>query len=171
MTGDLPIGRRVANLRARRGMSQQLMADLLGKSKSWLDKIERGERRLDRLSVIYAIANLLQIDVRLLLFEHPEPVSAAASHTRAVVTSRRLWDTAHREVDQLIRQHLGLAATLHRKELVPMWQVLTWVYAAMAVEGVEPSRRQRVVATICQLHRRQRDHPSPVDAEKQPRLE
>ncbi|WP_157517620.1 helix-turn-helix domain-containing protein, partial [Micromonospora rifamycinica] len=30
-----PIGRRIAELRARRGMSQQVFADRIGKSKSW----------------------------------------------------------------------------------------------------------------------------------------
>ncbi|MFB9853800.1 helix-turn-helix domain-containing protein [Micromonospora andamanensis] len=62
-----PIGRRVAELRARRGMSQQAFADRLGKSKSWVDKIERGVRRLDRYSVIREIADVLRLDPDLLL--------------------------------------------------------------------------------------------------------
>jgi transcriptional regulator with XRE-family HTH domain len=52
-------------------MSQQLFADRLGKSKSWVDKVERGVRRLDRFSVIYEIADVLQIDVQLLLGKDP----------------------------------------------------------------------------------------------------
>ena len=39
---ELPIGRRVAYWRTRRKMSQQVFADRLGKSKSWVDKVERG---------------------------------------------------------------------------------------------------------------------------------
>ncbi len=39
---ELPIGRRVAYWRGRRKMSQQVFADRLGKSKSWVDKVERG---------------------------------------------------------------------------------------------------------------------------------
>ncbi|GIJ37176.1 transcriptional regulator [Micromonospora andamanensis] len=58
---ELPIGRRVAQLRARRGMSQQVFADRIGKSKSWVDKVERGVRRLDRLSVIETIARVLGV--------------------------------------------------------------------------------------------------------------
>lgn len=64
---ELPIGRRVAYWRQRRRMSQQLFADQLGKSKSWVDKVERGVRRLDKFSVLYEIADLLRIDVQLLL--------------------------------------------------------------------------------------------------------
>src|SRR3569833_115938 len=64
---ELPIGRRVAYWRGRRKMSQQVFADRLGKSKSWVDKVERGVRRLDKFSVVYEIADVLAIDVQLLL--------------------------------------------------------------------------------------------------------
>lgn len=69
---ELPIGRRVAYWRGRRKMSQQVFADRLGKSKSWVDKVERGVRRLDKFSVIYEIADILQVDVQLLLGKDPE---------------------------------------------------------------------------------------------------
>src|SRR3982750_4565201 len=69
---ELPIGRRVAYWRNRRKMSQQVFADRLGKSKSWVDKVERGVRRLDKFSVVYEIADVLQVDVQLLLGKEPE---------------------------------------------------------------------------------------------------
>src|SRR5262245_3364062 len=69
---ELPIGRRVAYWRGRRRMSQQVFADRLGKSKSWVDKVERGVRRLDKFSVVYEIADVLQVDVQLLLGKDPE---------------------------------------------------------------------------------------------------
>jgi transcriptional regulator with XRE-family HTH domain len=76
---ELPIGRRVAYWRARRRMSQQVFADRLGKSKSWVDKVERGVRRLDKFSVVYDIAEVLQVDPQLLLDREPErPRSAQA---------------------------------------------------------------------------------------------
>lgn len=64
---ELPIGRRVAYWRARRRMSQQVFADRLGKSKSWVDKVERGVRRLDKFSLINDIADVLQVDPQVLL--------------------------------------------------------------------------------------------------------
>jgi transcriptional regulator with XRE-family HTH domain len=69
---ELPIGRRVAYWRNRRKMSQQVFADRLGKSKSWVDKVERGVRRLDKFSVTNEIADVLQVDVQLLLGREPE---------------------------------------------------------------------------------------------------
>lgn len=53
-------------------MSQQVFADRLGKSKSWVDKVERGVRRLDKFSVVYEIADVLQLDVQLLMGKDPE---------------------------------------------------------------------------------------------------
>jgi transcriptional regulator with XRE-family HTH domain len=68
---DQPVGRRVAYWRKRRGMSQQFFADRLGKSKSWVDKVERGVRRLDRFSTIAEIAEELGIDVQALTGRDP----------------------------------------------------------------------------------------------------
>ncbi|HIW63275.1 MAG TPA: helix-turn-helix domain-containing protein [Candidatus Stackebrandtia excrementipullorum] len=64
---DQPIGRRVAYWRQRRGMSQQVFADAIGKSKSWVDKVERGVRRLDKFSVLGEIAEALAIDTQQLM--------------------------------------------------------------------------------------------------------
>jgi transcriptional regulator with XRE-family HTH domain len=68
---EVPIGRRVAYWRGRRRMSQQAFADRLGKSKSWVDKVERGVRRLDRFSVIDELAGVLAVDTQLLLGRDP----------------------------------------------------------------------------------------------------
>ncbi|MFI6263373.1 helix-turn-helix domain-containing protein [Micromonospora sp. NPDC051006] len=71
MTGDeLPIGRRVAHWRVRRRMTQQMLADRLRRSKSWVDKVERGVRPLDRYSVIQELAQVLRIDPTVLLGQH-----------------------------------------------------------------------------------------------------
>ncbi|NYH40778.1 transcriptional regulator with XRE-family HTH domain [Micromonospora jinlongensis] len=64
---DIPIGRRVASWRVRRSMTQQMLADRLRRSKSWVDKIERGARALDRYSVIQELAHVLRVDPEVLL--------------------------------------------------------------------------------------------------------
>jgi transcriptional regulator with XRE-family HTH domain len=67
-SGDLlPVGRRVAYWRGRRKLSQQVFADRLGKSKSWVDKVERGVRSLDKVSTLQDIAAVLRIDTAVLL--------------------------------------------------------------------------------------------------------
>ncbi|WBB80728.1 helix-turn-helix domain-containing protein [Micromonospora sp. WMMD882] len=76
--GELPIGRRVAQWRLRRRMSQQMFADRIGKSKSWVDKVERGVRSLDRFSVIEEIAEVLRVDPVVLLGREAGPAAPAA---------------------------------------------------------------------------------------------
>ncbi|MER7169494.1 helix-turn-helix domain-containing protein, partial [Micromonospora sp. NPDC000207] len=68
---------RVAQWRVRRRMSQQVFADRLGKSKSWVDKVERGVRALDRFSVIQEIGEVLRVDPLVLVGrDAPPPVVA-----------------------------------------------------------------------------------------------
>jgi transcriptional regulator with XRE-family HTH domain len=71
--GELPTGRRVAQWRVRRRMSQQVFADRLGKSKSWVDKVERGVRSLDKVSTLQDIAAVLRIDREVLLGRDVQP--------------------------------------------------------------------------------------------------
>ncbi|WP_405107455.1 helix-turn-helix domain-containing protein [Micromonospora sp. NBC_01405] len=76
-SADEPIGRRVARWRVRRRMTQQVLADRLGRSKSWMDKVERGVRSLDRYAVIQEVAQVLRVDPLVLLGEdRPPPMSA-----------------------------------------------------------------------------------------------
>lgn len=76
-SSDLPIGRRVAQLRTRLGMTQQVFADRLGRSKSWVDKIERGEAAIAAATCADATAarDLANRAARLAtaLGDHPRP--------------------------------------------------------------------------------------------------
>ncbi|WP_254909772.1 helix-turn-helix domain-containing protein [Micromonospora sp. NBS 11-29] len=71
----LPVGRRVAYWRGRRKLSQQVFADRLGRSKSWVDKIERGVRSLDKVSTLREIAAVLRIDTAVLLGRDAQPAA------------------------------------------------------------------------------------------------
>ncbi|WFE61018.1 helix-turn-helix domain-containing protein [Micromonospora sp. WMMD712] len=76
---ELPVGRRVAHWRVRRNMTQQQFADRLGKSKSWVDKVERGVRRLERVSSLREVAEALRIDLEMLLADRAAPAHRAAA--------------------------------------------------------------------------------------------
>ncbi|WP_431935338.1 helix-turn-helix domain-containing protein [Micromonospora sp. RP3T] len=75
--GEVPVGRRVAQWRVRRRMTQQMLADRLGKSKSWVDKVERGVRALDRFSVIQDVARVLRVEPAALLGREKPPAARA----------------------------------------------------------------------------------------------
>src|SRR5919206_1673868 len=61
-----PIGERIAAYRRRRGLSQAVVAGLVGRSESWLSQVERGVRSVDRLSVLLDMARILHVEVEAL---------------------------------------------------------------------------------------------------------
>jgi hypothetical protein len=79
------IGRRVRQFRYARRKSLVVVAGLSGMSKSKLDRIERGEVALDRLSDVVALANALQIaPSELMKLSVPAP---ANGHTDSAVNA------------------------------------------------------------------------------------
>ncbi|MBX6766343.1 MAG: helix-turn-helix domain-containing protein, partial [Actinomadura rubrobrunea] len=84
MHGDNSIGARLRALRRWRGMSLDELAGLSGLSKSYLSRVERGLRALDRRSHIAALANALRVSEKDLAggpHLTPDPVQAAPHAT------------------------------------------------------------------------------------------
>ena len=62
--GDtLSVGERIAFFRRRRGITQAVLAGLVGRSEDWLSKIERGDRQLRRLDIVAEVAKALRVTV------------------------------------------------------------------------------------------------------------
>ncbi|SCF15508.1 Helix-turn-helix domain-containing protein [Micromonospora echinospora] len=117
---ELPIGRRVAQLRVRRGMSQQVFADRIGRSKSWVDKVERGVRTLDRLPMIETVAAALGVAPAVLVGRQAQrtPATDATAAVEQVRTALANYDTPSgrdgpSSVADLDRQ-IGYACTAYR---------------------------------------------------------
>lgn len=55
------IGERIAAHRKRRGMSQDALAGLAGRSRSWLSQVERGIRGVDKLTTVNDLASVLRV--------------------------------------------------------------------------------------------------------------
>src|SRR4051795_6616195 len=56
------VGDRIAFYR-RRGLTQRVLAELVGRSEDWLSKVERNERDVRRLDVISDVARALRVSV------------------------------------------------------------------------------------------------------------
>ncbi|MFD0351927.1 helix-turn-helix domain-containing protein [Kitasatospora aburaviensis] len=68
----LAIGRRIAYWRARRRMTHEVLASLLGRSVRWVEDLEGGRRQSDpRLSVLESVAGALKIPLQSLLADAP----------------------------------------------------------------------------------------------------
>ncbi|MGH3834510.1 MAG: helix-turn-helix domain-containing protein [Pseudonocardiaceae bacterium] len=62
LINETTVGERVAFYRRRKGITQEVLAGLLGRSVEWLAQFERGAKELDRLSTIVGIADALGIE-------------------------------------------------------------------------------------------------------------
>ena len=64
---DQELGSRIAYWRERRGMTQRLLADRIGRSKSWIEKVEAGKRSANRLPTLQTVCEELRIDLPVLI--------------------------------------------------------------------------------------------------------
>lgn len=62
MSVDRGMGGRVALYRRRRGLSQKVLAELVGRSESWLSQVERGILPLENLNAVLRLAEVLRVE-------------------------------------------------------------------------------------------------------------
>ncbi|MBB5784265.1 helix-turn-helix domain-containing protein [Nonomuraea jabiensis] len=65
------LGRRIAQERKRRGLSQAELARLVDRSVAWISQVERGVRKVDRMSVLEKVAETLDVPLSELAAEAP----------------------------------------------------------------------------------------------------
>ena len=112
MTTTLTIGERIAWYRQRRGMSQEVLANFVGRTADWLSKIENGRIELDRLSILRRLAQALDVALGDLLAE-PSLMEWTPESGRATVPALRSVLMDYRQVTDLAsRQPLGEPAPL-----------------------------------------------------------
>ncbi|MGH3867222.1 MAG: helix-turn-helix domain-containing protein [Pseudonocardiaceae bacterium] len=63
LADTLSVGERIAWYRQRRGMSQEVLAGLVGRTADWLSKVENNRIDLGRLSVLRSLASALDVTV------------------------------------------------------------------------------------------------------------
>lgn len=68
-------GQMIKRARRRRGYSQSVLAELIGRSESWLSQVERGKLTADSHEVLTRLARVLRIDVSQITGIEPEATS------------------------------------------------------------------------------------------------
>lgn len=74
---QVALGRKIAEARRRRGLSQAQLARMIDRSVAWVSQVERGVRKVDRMSVLETLAGALELPLSELAAE--APVVAAVS--------------------------------------------------------------------------------------------
>lgn len=104
MTDGMTIGERVAFYRQRRGLTQSILAGLVGRTEDWLRKVEHDVLPLDRLSVLRRLAFALDISLGDLIGE-PVLMAWTGEPARRTVPALRVALMDHRQF--LTGTHLG----------------------------------------------------------------
>jgi transcriptional regulator with XRE-family HTH domain len=78
-TYQVALGRKIAECRRQRGLSQPQLARLIDRSVAWVSQVERGVRRVDRMSVLETIAAALDTPLAELAAEAPVVAAVAAA--------------------------------------------------------------------------------------------
>jgi transcriptional regulator with XRE-family HTH domain len=104
------LGRRIAQERKRRGLSQPELAKLVDRSVAWVSQVERGVRKVDRMSVLEKVAEVLELPLSELAAEAPM-VAASAEEIPGAAGLRLVLSGAHSLRAML---HSGPAAETER---------------------------------------------------------
>jgi transcriptional regulator with XRE-family HTH domain len=80
MDEDKPIGQRIAYWRQERNKTQEVLAGLVGRSASWLSKVERSEIVMDSISVLLHMARVLKVAPYELMPKLGLPPNGGAAH-------------------------------------------------------------------------------------------
>lgn len=149
-------GRRVAFHRRKRGLSQKELGAHINRSESWVSQVERGARRIDRMSVLELLADALGVPVADLAVESnvvaaaTEKPRAATSLSLALSSSDALQavlsDVAPVDVDRLGNQATQAWEFAHSSRYEDLSHLFGTLipeleYAARKTTGVDDRRR------------------------------
>ncbi len=88
------LGRKIAAERRRRGLSQPELARMVDRSVAWVSQVERGVRKVDRMSVLESLAEALEVPLAELAAEAPV-VAAVTEELPAARTLRLVLSGAY----------------------------------------------------------------------------
>src|SRR5262249_33866450 len=93
-------GRKIAFHRAQRGLSQRDFGAMIDRSETWVSQVERGARRIDRMTVLRRVADVLGV-----------PLNELAADTPVVAATIRSSEPAH-PLRLLLSSSIALAAMI-----------------------------------------------------------
>ncbi|MEV0590271.1 helix-turn-helix domain-containing protein [Nonomuraea cavernae] len=123
------LGRRIAQERKRRGLSQTELARLVDRSVAWISQVERGVRKVDRMSVLEKVAETLDVPLSELAAE--APVVAATSEEVPGTAGLRLVLSGAHSLQAMLHATPAPATTELKPRVDHAWEL---VHASRYVE-------------------------------------
>jgi transcriptional regulator with XRE-family HTH domain len=115
------LGRKIAAERKRRGLSQPDLAKMIGRSVAWVSQVERGVRRVDRMSVLETLASAL--DVPLAELAADAPIIAAVADESPVAGGLRLVLSGTYALRAMLNGHHAPALDSLRERTGKAWEL------------------------------------------------
>ncbi|KOX04305.1 DNA-binding protein [Streptomyces sp. NRRL B-3648] len=135
------LGRKIAFHRKRRGLSQKEFAGLLGRSEAWVSQVERGVRRIDRMTVLEKVAEVLELPIAELAAEAPIVASVAEGEPPGASRLRLVLSSAHSLKAILGRRDASPDVPALRAEVDRAWSLThqgNYADLAELLEGLVP---------------------------------
>lgn len=128
---QVALGRKIADQRHRRGLSQPELARMVGRSVAWLSQVERGVRKVDRMSVLEMLAKALDMPLAELAAE--APIVAAVHEDSPGAASLRLVLSGAWSLRAMLNGHDVPSAEAMRAKVDLAWSLTHEVrYAELA---------------------------------------
>ncbi|WP_432158376.1 MULTISPECIES: helix-turn-helix domain-containing protein [unclassified Streptomyces] len=135
------LGRKIAFHRKRRGLSQKEFAGLLERSEAWVSQVERGVRRIDRMTVLEKVAEVLEVPIAELAAEAPIVASVTEGESPGASRLRLVLSSAHSLKATLGRQDTSPDVPALRAEVDHAWSLThqgNYADLAELLEGLVP---------------------------------
>ncbi|MGW1588331.1 helix-turn-helix domain-containing protein [Streptomyces sp. NPDC002386] len=135
------LGRKIAFNRKRRGLSQKEFAGLLGRSEAWVSQVERGVRRIDRMTVLEKVADVLEVPIAELAAEAPLVASVTEGEPPGASRLRLVLSAAHSLKAVLSQQDPSPDVPALRAEVDLAWSLThqgNYADLAELLEGLVP---------------------------------
>lgn len=115
------LGRKIAQYRKRRGLSQREFARLVDRSEAWVSQVERGVRKVDRMTVLESLAEVLEVPVSDLAAE--APIVAAASEEPPGRSRLRLVLSGAYALNAMLGTHEPVDIGVLRRSADRVWEL------------------------------------------------
>lgn len=115
------LGRKVAFFRGQRGLSQRDFGAMIDRSETWVSQVERGARRIDRMTVLRRVADALDVPLNELAADTPVVTAVVKSAEPAHVL--RMLLSSSLALGAVVSPRRPVALSTLRREVDRVWQL------------------------------------------------